>query len=373
MKSVLFLIPTLDRGGAENVLVDLVNRLDQGKFKITVQTLFDENSQKERLAEGIEYKSFLYHQFHGNSRLMAHIPARLLYKIIVKKKYDIIVSYLEGPTTRIIYGCPYSDTRTVAWIHSALDTGRGFSAGFAAKSTAISAYKSFDKVVFVANTVRQKIENTAETIFSNSIVLYNAIDMKEISARSEESIPEGTFNENEICIISTGKIAPVKGYDRLAHVQKMLVEEGYKTHVYILGEGKDRKSIEEYTIENGLSETFTFLGFQNNPYKYVAKADLFVCSSRREGYSTAVSEALVLGVPVITTEVSGMRELLRDNEYGVITDNNEKSLYQGIKHLLDHPELLAHYREMSAERGKAFDTENAVKAVEDMLLGLYES
>ena len=91
MISVLFLIPTLDRGGAENVLVDLVNHMDQSKFQITVQTLFDKDSQKDRLREGIEYRSFLYHQFHGNSRLFARIPAGLLYRLIVRKRYDVVV------------------------------------------------------------------------------------------------------------------------------------------------------------------------------------------------------------------------------------------------------------------------------------------
>ena len=79
MIRVLFLIPTLDRGGAENVLVDLVNHMDQSKFRITVQTLFDQNSQKDLLREGIEYRSFLNHQFRGNSRIIAMLPAKMLY------------------------------------------------------------------------------------------------------------------------------------------------------------------------------------------------------------------------------------------------------------------------------------------------------
>ena len=77
MISILFLIPTLDRGGAENVLVNLVNHMDQSKFRITVQTLFDKDSQKDRLRPGIEYRSFLYKQFHGNSRLQARLPAKM--------------------------------------------------------------------------------------------------------------------------------------------------------------------------------------------------------------------------------------------------------------------------------------------------------
>ena len=114
----------------------------------------------------------------------------------------------------------------------------------------------------------------------------------------------------------------------------------------------------------------TFLGYQTNPYKYVAKCDLFVCASFAEGFSTAATEALIVGTPVCTTEVSGMREMLGDNEYGIITENDEEALYEGIKDLLDHPEKLAHYKEKAIERGKRFSTEETVKAVEEMLLKL---
>ena len=111
-------------------------------------------------------------------------------------------------------------------------------------------------------------------------------------------------------------------------------------------------------------------GSKENPYKYVAKADLFVCSSRREGFSTAVSESLVLGIPVVTTEVSGMKEMLGDDEFGIITANSEDALYLGIKRFLDNPKLLKHYRSKAVERGSIFNAETTVKAVEDMMLGL---
>ena len=341
MISVLFLIPTLDRGGAENVLVDLVNHMDQSRFRITVQTLFDQNSQKDRLNKGIEYKSFLYHQFHGNSRLMARIPARILYRIIVRKRYDVVVSYLEGPTAHIIAGCPFIDSKKVAWIHSALNTDRGLSAGFVSKIAAVNSYKKYDKVIFVAKSVREKIEETAGIRFDKGCVLYNTINTKDIQARAEEEMDGFSFPKDEFCIISTGKITPVKGYDRLAKVQRKLIQAGYNTHVYILGEGKDRVLIEDYIVKNEISNSFTFLGFRDNPYKYVSKADLFVCSSRREGFSTSVSEALILGVPVVSTDCSGAYELLGKNqEYGIVTDNNEEALYEGIKKLLDdHEEL----------------------------------
>ena len=77
------------------------------------------------------------------------------------------------------------------------------------------------------------------------------------------------------------------------------------------------------------------MGYKENPYKYLAKCDLFVCSSYSEGFSTAVTEALILGIPVVTTYVSGMTELLGDNEYGIITSNDEISLYEAIKLLIN--------------------------------------
>ena len=98
---------------------------------------------------------------------------------------------------------------------------------------------------------------------------------------------------------------------------------------------------------------------------------MYVCSSFSEGFSTAATEALIVGTPVCTVEVSGMKEMLgENNEWGIVTENDEEALYQGIKGLLDDPQLLAHYKEKAAQRGKTFSTENTVRAVEEMLENL---
>ena len=78
-----------------------------------------------------------------------------------------------------------------------------------------------------------------------------------------------------------------------------------------------------------------------------------------------------MGTPVCTVEVSGMKELLGEhNEYGLVTENDEAALYEGVKRLLDDPALLAHYREMAALRGRNFSTLETVGAVEEMLTKL---
>ncbi len=132
-----------------------------------------------------------------------------------------------------------------------------------------------------------------------------------------------------------------------------------------------QQELERFIAEHELKDAITLLGYQTNPYKYVSRCDLFVCASHAEGFSTAATEALIVGTPVCTVEVSGMKEMLGENdEYGIVTENSEEALYEGIKRLLDDPALLAHYRKQAALRGERFSTEKTVKAVEDMLLGL---
>lgn len=371
MKKVLFLIPDLRHGGAEKVLVNLVNNLDREKFDVTLQTLFDKGVNKKYLRKDVRYIPGLKWQFRGNSHLFRRIPASLLYKFFVKEKYDIIVSYLEGTTTRILKGCSDKNIRKVAWIHTAFDTETAYAVGFKSKEEATNAYKSFDKVVFVSDAAKQAFEKTANTQFGNGMVLYNTVESDTIMSKASEPIQDVELSRNEINVCSVAKIVQVKGYDRLARVHKKLIDEGFLHHIYILGIGEQREEIETYICENNLSDSFTFLGYRDNPYKYVKNSDLYVCSSHREGFSTAVTEALVVGTPVVSTCCSGAYELLGyNNEYGIVTENSEEGIYEGLKQMLSSKELLLHYKKQAELRGKRFSTRNTVLAVEEMLESL---
>ena len=149
----------------------------------------------------------------------------------------------------------------------------------------------------------------------------------------------------------------------------MLKEARYHCHTYIIGDGPLKDVFQKYISENSLEDVVTLLGYDTNPYKYLAACDIFICSSHTEGFSTAATEALIVGTPVCTTDVSGMKEMLgENNEYGIVTENSEEALYKGIKKLLDNPKLLARYKKQAELRGQMFSTENTVKAVEEMLL-----
>lgn len=370
---ILFLINSLENGGAENVLVNLANNLDPKYFEITVQTVFDVGINKTKLNDGVCYKSFLKKPFKGNSTLFSLLPPKVLYNAMVKEKYDVVVSYLQGVAAHVLAGCDDKNTKRVAWIHTAFSSSKEFCAGFKSMKEAIMTYNSCDKLVFVAESVQNRFEEIAGQHFSQGIVLYNTIESGLIIQRARETIGDVRFLDNEINVVSVGKIIDYKGYDRLASVHKKLRNEGIKLHTFIIGEGPQRSEIEKYIKENKLESSFTLLGFKDNPYKYVAKADLFVCSSFREGFSTAVTESLIVGTPVVSTNCSGAYELLgKNNEYGIVTDNNETSLYQGLRKVLINPKLLKAYEVKAIERGQEFSKDRTVKAVENMFLSLWK-
>ena len=367
MKKLLFLIHDLGHGGAEKVLVNLVNNMDPKQFDITVMALFGGGVNEQFLKPHIRYQTVFKRTFPGNSHVMKLLSPRALHRLFIKERYDIEVSYLEGPSARIVSGCPHADTKLVSWIHCTMATPEATALGFRSVTEAAACYSKMDTMVFVSETARDVfLKNCAYT--GKTAVLYNTNESDEILRKAAE---DAKLSDGAFCWCGVGKLAEVKGFDRMIRIQKRLTDEGYKTHFYALGEGPQRSQLELLVKELGCEDTVTFLGYQTNPYKYVEKCDLFVCASHAEGFSTAATEALIVGTPVCTVEVSGMKEMLgQHNEYGIVTENDEEALYQGIKKLLDDPELLEHYRHQAALRGKDFRTEETVKAVENMLLEL---
>lgn len=369
MIKILFLIHDLGQGGAEKVLVNLVNNMDRTKFDITVEVLFAGGINEQFLAPHIHYKSVFPKMFPGNSILMKILSPKQLHKLCISKYYDIEVSYLEGPSARIISGCPKRNTKLISWIHVEQHTIEKLAASFRNPQEAIDDYNRFDQTICVSQYVHDDFCSILN--FQKPCrVLYNTVESDMIlQASKEEAIK--LQDDGMIRLIAVGTLKESKGYDRLLRIIKHLRDEKYRVHLYILGVGPLQHEMEKYIISESLSGNVTILGYDTNPYKYVAKSDLFVCASYAEGFSTAATEALILGVPVCTVDVSGMKEMLGEhNEYGIVTENNEEALYQGIKSLIVNQQLRTYYKRKAAERGKLFSMKNTVKAVEDMLLSL---
>ena len=370
MLKILFLIHDLGQGGAEKVLVNLVNNMDRSKFDISVTVLFGGGINEQFLAPHIHFHAVFPKEVPGNSKLMKLLTPKQLHRLCVKEHYDIEVSYLEGPSARVISGCQDKDTKLVSWIHVEQHTMDKLAGSFRSEKEARECYNRFDQTVCVSQYVHDDFCQLLD-FQKNCCVLYNTVESDQILEESKSDAP-GLQNDGKIRLIAVGSLKESKGYDRMLRIVKRLREENYPIHLYILGIGPLQQELERSISEASLMDSVTLLGYDTNPYKYVARCDLFLCASHAEGFSTAATEALIVGTPVCTVEVSGMREMLGDNnQWGVVTENNEEALYQGIKDLLDSPDKLACYKEKVAERGKTFSTERTVRAVEEMLESLY--
>ena len=369
MQRILFLIHDLGQGGAEKVLVNLVNNMDRSQFDISVTALFGGGVNEQFLAPDIHFRAVFPKEVPGNSKLMKLLTPAQLHRLCVKEHYDIEISYLEGPSARVISGCQDRTTKLVSWIHVEQHTMDRLSGSFRSESEARKCYDRFDQTVCVSQFVHDDFCRILD-FRKPCCVLYNTVESDKILANAGCDAPE-LMDDGRLRLMAVGTLKESKGYMRLLSILKRLRDEDYPVHLYVLGIGPLQQEMERYIRENGLQEVITLLGYQTNPYKYVSKCDLFVCASFAEGFSTAATEALIVGTPVCTVEVSGMKEMLGEhNEWGVVTENGEEALYQGIKDLLDHPDKLAYYKEKAIERGKSFSTENTVRAVEKMLLEL---
>ena len=367
MYSILFFIPTLMHGGAERVLVNLVNHLNQSKFGITIQTMFDVGIYRNQLASGIKYLPGFPWYFPGNTKIYKLFSPKFLFHRYIKEHYDIIVSYLEGPSARVVAGCDDTTTKLVSWIHVEQETPEYVTKVFRNMREATECYSRFNQTCCVSRTVKADFQRLFPTV-SEPYVVYNTVETDIIRGKSREMVEDIEFDKNVVNICSVAKLQQVKGFDRLARITRRLLDDGLKVHIYIIGKGEEQHSLEKLVNSLHLDNYWTFVGFRDNPYKYVAQCDLFVCSSRREGFSTAVTEALIIGTPVVSTRCSGAEELLGENEeYGIVTDNDEEQLYYGVKKMITTSGLLEHYRKKAIERGRSFNTENTVKAVEKML------
>lgn len=364
-KKILFLINNLKSGGAEKVLVNLVNRLDQNKYEITVRTLVNKGENKSHLANHIIYDYVFKRSFRGLNYLYL-LPSWFIYNKVVKEEYDLIIVYLQGVLTRIISKAP-KEQKTIAYEHGEPLLSPVIKT-FKSKEALIRCYDSYNKIIAVSSTIKEQF--IKEVGFPNKTkVLYNTFDFKEILKLSRIQLGTSFLNDPEsIKLVSVGKLNHNKGYERLIKIMKKLRDEGYNFHLTLVGDGHLFKKFEQIILNYQLSNYISLVGFQSNPYPFIKQSDLFISSSYSEAFSSVVMESVVIGTPVITTETPGMRDILgKNSDYGYIVDNSEEGLYKGIKKILSNPTVLSELKEKTIERTNYFQSQNTVKEVEAVI------
>ncbi|MBR1811936.1 MAG: glycosyltransferase [Clostridia bacterium] len=363
-KKLLFVIPNLMGGGAERVLVNLVNALDKEKFDVTLLSIFDCGINKSDLSDAVHYRCIYKRQFRGNSRLFALFSPEKLHDMFIKETYDVEIAFLEGVAARIVSGCTKKCTKKVCWIHTSVAAPDVFVKGFRNLTEAQSCYQRFDAAVCVSQSVKQDFDRQAGP---DATVLYNPLDGEKILTKANENATL-LVNDGLPSVCAVGKLEPVKGFERLIPICAALRSAGIPVRFYILGEGSAFGALSALIGKYDVGDLFSLSGFQENPYAVMAKCDVFVCSSRREGFSSVTAEAMFCKTPVVTVDVPGMRELVGD--CGLICENNDEALYNALKTMLTDGQLRAQCAARAFARVQQFDRQHAVGAIEEFLWDL---
>lgn len=367
MIRILFLISTLEGGGAEKVLVDLVNKLNKDKYEITIVTLLSGGIFENRLNSNIKYKSIIKSKSEFIRKILFYIvafilPANIANKIVIREKYDIEVAYLEGVPTKIIGSSNNLNSKKFAFIHTDFNNNYNLHKVYKTFEDCLKSYKLFNKVFFVSDSAKEGFEKTIGKLETSS-VMHNILEHKRIIELSKEQISD--IKSNSFIFVSVGRLSREKGYDRLIEAVSVLNKYKYDYEIWIIGEGNERKNLEKLIKENNI-DNIRLLGFKENPYSYIALSDMFICSSRVEGYSTAVTEALVLKKPVMTTDCAGMDEILDNGKYGKIIKNNTDGIYRGMKEILESSEEYTKYLMLAIERSNYFKINKSISRYEDV-------
>lgn len=358
--NILFFIESLSGGGAEKVLRNLVNAMDQTKFCITVQTLYPEDAEKY-LAPGIHYNHCYPAKNRVNElRMRAEAAAGLTYPLRIKGDYDIEVAYLECGSTKIMASSINAKALKLAWVHCDLQNRIGDSAAFAAATK--KYYAKYDYAVCVSENVRKSFEKLyGDTV--PAVTVYNTIDDSEILKKSAETLPLDV-SKRKLTIVAVGRLSAQKHFIRALTAHKHMLEDGLDHDLWIIGGGEERSLLEAYIQENHLEASAKLLGFRENPYNPMGFPKIKPSVTKVLKPSNIDEHTRRSAACIVTTNVSGMHELLGDSEYGLITENDDEAFYAGVKRMLTEPRLLEHYAERAKIRGRDFKREKLAKDTE---------
>ena len=380
-KKIVFIAESLYGGGVERILQIVLSHFNYNRYDVTLFTVRKNVIDAKIFPAGIKYKyifdipkdeSSILHKVlckvENKAKLFIyyHCNSKLFYRLFLREKADVAIAFIEGYATRLVSGFP-NNTRKIAWIHTDIEKNHWSKVAFRSQKEEKTVYQySFDKIVCVSKVVQEKLLKFSKNI-SNTLVLYNPIDKQHIQTSSKKEIDLFKYKKSGPLIISLGSLIDVKGYDRLLAVASRLLDSGFMFNLIILGDGIKKEELNTYIVNNKLSLHVFLLGYQENPYPFLRQSDIYVCSSYAEGYNTAITEALVLGKPVVSTECSGVKEQLgENNEWGICVPNSEDGLYDGLKQMLK-PDTLVHYTQQASIRGKYFALDKSMNEIYHLL------
>ncbi len=363
-KKIFFFIYQLGSGGAARTMLNLLNNIDLNQFEPTLITLNYEGDYEKYLKKEITFIKL------PTRRLRSGIVP--FSQIIKKEKPDIIFSTIPNYnliaiTARLLSG---HNAKNIVREAALLGTEGKFNANL--KLYGI-AYRFSKKVVALSEGVKQNIIQNYKVSPKKVKVIYNPVDVENIETlMKQDNIAkeyQSIFNNpKEKVIITAGRLVDDKDQATLISAFAEL-RKNITANLIILGEGELKGKLKKQVKALNLEKAVFFVGFQENPYAYFNKADIFVLSSKREGFGHVLTEALATRIPIISTDAKpGAAEVLDNGKYGLITPVGDSSALAGqMEEVLNwDDEKRSQVTEKGWERAVSFRAEKIVKEYEKL-------
>lgn len=376
-KKILIRIGSLRHGGAEKVLINFLKNLPEDKYEVDLLINLYTGMYIQEVPSWVKLHYLIKGEMITTNKpheipvkafrvlyqkMLLMFPS-LLYKFILKdKKYDVEIAAIHG-MYRELLSSPQKNSKKIIWIQNDIFNLKEYT------PDVIRQFFKFDKILVISNKLKEEMQKLAGNEREKQAVtkIFNPIDKQDTLQKANVNIEDYPFSNDLPTFVTIGTVYPQKGYDRLLDVHKKLIDEGLKHQIIIIGDGYDLENIQAKLNQLGLQETVKMLGFRSNPYPYLKKADFYVMSSRHEGFPTIIAEALILNKPVVSTDVSGIKDLLQDGKLGLITPNSEDGIYEGMKKFLTDKELSVQYEKEIANTDLPFVLEKSVAHIQEII------
>jgi glycosyltransferase involved in cell wall biosynthesis len=367
-KKIIFMLINMNVGGTEKAFLNMLAELPKEKFDITMLLLEKFGGFIDSVPDHVHVKYLHeYKQLKDILNLPLHVKAfnffktgnwikavlflflyiytktmkerSALFKYVLKdipfdeNEYDMAVAY-AGPMDFISYFVIHKikAKKKIQWIHFDI-TKIGFNQAFAKK-----IYKKFDQIFVVSEEGKKKLIELLPDLKAKTDTFYNIISPKSIKEMANRG--DG-FNDkfSGIRILTVGRLTKEKGQDLTIPVLSSLRKAGYEIRWYCIGEGNARFEYETLIEKFNVKDDFILLGAKTNPYPFMKQCDLYVQPSRHEGYCITLAEAKNFRKPIVSTDFTGAREQIRNNQSGLIVNFDEDQMFSAVKRILDDQNL----------------------------------
>jgi glycosyltransferase involved in cell wall biosynthesis len=371
-KNLMIIIHSLKGGGAERVVANLLKGLSRRDFSITL--LLYEGIFDYLIPENVEVITLDILSSRNILKTTKGFILKIISiaRLIKKNKPDIIFSLLSDTNVITILARSLSGVHSKVIVsernHPSLSLKNELYGGIT-KFLMRYCYPKAERIIAISQGIKKDLLENFNLPGEKIEVIYNPLDIAEIETLSAEEINHPWFNDELPIIISIGRLTKQKGHSYLIKVFSM-VRQSLPCRLVIIGTGEEEENLVNMVNTLGLKNDVEFLGFQRNPFKYMARSSLFISASRYEGFGNVLVEAMALGLPVISTDCpSGPAEIIEHGKNGILVPiENEGRLERTILNLLTNDELRRKLSNEAKIRAQYFALDKRVEQYSDVFL-----